>query len=109
MSEARPPFEDEKIYYWGQFVALVVAETLEQARAGAQAVRVEYDAEAPDVRTNLGDGLHRHSAKAVGSAAIPTRLFRLRQSSSTRHIRRRLKPTIPWRCTAPSRCGTATT
>ena len=56
MSEARPPFDDEKIYYWGQFVALVVAETLEQARAGAQAVRVEYDAEAPDVRTNLGDG-----------------------------------------------------
>jgi len=55
-SEARPPFEDEKIYYWGQFIALVVAETLEQAKAGAQAVRVEYDAADPDVRPKLGDG-----------------------------------------------------
>jgi len=38
-SEARPPFEDETIYYWGQYVAAVVAETLEQARAAANAVR----------------------------------------------------------------------
>ena len=58
MSETRPPFDDDKIYYWGQYVALVVAETLEQATAGAQAVRVEYDAEAPDVRTDLGDGIY---------------------------------------------------
>src|SRR6516165_3942294 len=53
ISETRPPFEDDKIYYWGQFVALVVAETLEQARAAANAVRLEYDAETPDVRTDL--------------------------------------------------------
>src|SRR6476661_5923499 len=51
-SEARPPFGDDKIYYWGQYVALVVAETLEQATAAADAVRVEYDADKPDVRTN---------------------------------------------------------
>jgi xanthine dehydrogenase YagR molybdenum-binding subunit len=56
MSETRPPFDDDKVYYWGQFVALVVAETLEQARAGAQAVRIEYEADKADVRTNLGDG-----------------------------------------------------
>jgi xanthine dehydrogenase YagR molybdenum-binding subunit len=56
ISEARPPFADNTIYYWGQFVALVVAETLEQATAGAHAVRVEYEAAAPDVRTNLGAG-----------------------------------------------------
>jgi xanthine dehydrogenase YagR molybdenum-binding subunit len=53
MSEARPPFDDDTIYYWGQFVALVVAETLEQARAAANAVHVEYDTEAPDVRADL--------------------------------------------------------
>jgi xanthine dehydrogenase YagR molybdenum-binding subunit len=53
ISETRPPFEDNNIYYWGQFVALAVAETLEQARAAANAVRVEYDAEAPDMRTDL--------------------------------------------------------
>lgn len=56
ISEARPPFEDDKIYYWGQFVALVVAETLEQANAAAGAVRVEYDAQTPDVRTDLSAG-----------------------------------------------------
>ena len=53
MAETRPPFEDDKIYYWGQYVAAVVAETLEQATAAADAVRVEYEAEAPDVRTDL--------------------------------------------------------
>ena len=56
ISESRPPFHDDKIYYWGQYVAVVVAETLEQARAAAQAVKVEYDAETPDVRTDLGAG-----------------------------------------------------
>ena len=43
ISEARPPFEDDKIYYWGQFVALVIAQTVEQARAAAETIRVEYD------------------------------------------------------------------
>jgi xanthine dehydrogenase YagR molybdenum-binding subunit len=56
MAETRPPFEDDKIYYWGQYVAAVVAETLEQATAAADAVHVEYDAETPDVRTDLGAG-----------------------------------------------------
>ena len=53
MAEPRPPFEDEKIYYWGQYVAAVVAETLEQAKAAAQAIRIEYEAETPDVRSDL--------------------------------------------------------
>jgi xanthine dehydrogenase YagR molybdenum-binding subunit len=53
ISEARPPFSDDKVYYWGQFVAAVVAETLEQAKAAAAAIKVEYDAEAPDVNPDL--------------------------------------------------------
>ncbi len=56
ISESRPPFEDDKIYYWGQYIAVVVAETLEQAKAAANAVKVEYDAETPDVRTDLNAG-----------------------------------------------------
>ena len=60
--------------YWGQFVAAVVAETLEQASAGAQAVRVEYDAEPPDVQPDLGEGF-TGEPKRAGNAAIPTRLF----------------------------------
>ena len=55
ISESRPPFEDETIYYWGQYVAAVVAETVEQARAAAAAVRVEYDAEKPNVSPDLSD------------------------------------------------------
>ncbi len=43
VGEVRPPFEDDKIYYAGQFVALVVAETFEQARAAALGVNVSYD------------------------------------------------------------------
>jgi xanthine dehydrogenase YagR molybdenum-binding subunit len=53
MAESRPPFEDDKIYYWGQYIATVVAETLEQAKAAAQAVRVEYEVDKPDVRKDL--------------------------------------------------------
>ena len=56
MSETRPPFQDDKISYWGQYVALVVAETLEQATEGARAIHAEYEAETPDVRTDLSAG-----------------------------------------------------
>jgi xanthine dehydrogenase YagR molybdenum-binding subunit len=56
ISESRPPFDDDKIDYWGQYVAVVVAETPEEAKAAARAVKVVYDAETPDVRTDLGAG-----------------------------------------------------
>jgi xanthine dehydrogenase YagR molybdenum-binding subunit len=56
MTETRPPLDDNNIYYWGQYVAVVVAETLEQATAAADKVRVEYDVEPPDVRSDLGAG-----------------------------------------------------
>ncbi len=54
-SEARPPFEDERIYHWGQFVALVVGETLEQATAAARAVTVEYETKAASLKPSLSD------------------------------------------------------
>ncbi|GAA2253624.1 xanthine dehydrogenase family protein molybdopterin-binding subunit [Streptomyces indiaensis] len=41
--------QNPRVPHRGWFVALVVAETLEAARAGAAAVRVTYDAEAHDV------------------------------------------------------------
>ncbi|WP_176053387.1 xanthine dehydrogenase family protein molybdopterin-binding subunit [Paraburkholderia caribensis] len=40
--ESRLPFEDGTVYYAGQFVALVVADTFEHAREAAYRVRVEY-------------------------------------------------------------------
>ncbi|MGB6132578.1 MAG: xanthine dehydrogenase family protein molybdopterin-binding subunit [Acidobacteriaceae bacterium] len=47
--EVRPPFEDDQVYYYGQFVALVVANTLEQAQDAASRVQVHYDVSKPAV------------------------------------------------------------
>ena len=53
--ESRPPFEDDIIYYYGQYVALVIAETFEQAQDAASHVRVEYESKASAVRLNTGE------------------------------------------------------
>ncbi|HEY8716463.1 MAG TPA: xanthine dehydrogenase family protein molybdopterin-binding subunit, partial [Candidatus Acidoferrum sp.] len=47
--ESRPPFEDDQVYYYGQFVALVVADTFERAQAAAGRVVVKYDSRTADV------------------------------------------------------------
>src|SRR5947208_1810384 len=51
--ERRPPFEDDVIGYYGQYVALAVADTFEAAKAAADAVRVTYSKEKPNVETHL--------------------------------------------------------
>jgi xanthine dehydrogenase YagR molybdenum-binding subunit len=51
--ERRPPFEDDVVRYYGQYVALAVADTFETARAAADAVRVTYAREKPNVETDL--------------------------------------------------------
>jgi xanthine dehydrogenase YagR molybdenum-binding subunit len=56
MDEHRPAFEDDTIRYYGQFVALAVADTFEQAQAAAHAVHVTYRAETPNVSRDLGLG-----------------------------------------------------
>ncbi len=45
--EERNPLDDNKVYYGGQYVALVIAETLEQARHAASLVRVDCSPEEP--------------------------------------------------------------
>src|SRR5882672_6307303 len=47
--ERRPPFEDDLIRYYGQHIALAVAETFETAKAAADAVRATYSPEKPNV------------------------------------------------------------
>ncbi len=54
-SEVRATFEDEVVRHWGQYVAVVIAETLEQATAAASAVKVEYSEEPANLRTSLDD------------------------------------------------------
>lgn len=47
--ESRPPLSDDTVYYYGQFVALVVADTFERAVDAARHVRVTYDVKTPQV------------------------------------------------------------
>ena len=51
--EGRPPFEDDIVRYYGQYIALAVAETFETAKAAANAVRATYSKETPNVQTHL--------------------------------------------------------
>ena len=53
VDEVRPPLEDDVIRYYGQYVALAVADTLEQAKAAADAVEVTYRKENPNVDADL--------------------------------------------------------
>ena len=51
--ERRPPFVDDIIQYYGQYVALAVANTFETAKAAADAVRVTYSKDKPNVNPDL--------------------------------------------------------
>ncbi len=54
VDEHRPPLDDDVIRYYGQYVALVVADTFEHATAAADAVKVDYrDVKPPHVATEL--------------------------------------------------------
>ena len=53
IDERRTPLEDDVIRYYGQYVAVAVAESLEQAQAAADAVKVTYKEETPDVQAKL--------------------------------------------------------
>jgi xanthine dehydrogenase YagR molybdenum-binding subunit len=53
IDEKRPPLEDDVIRYYGQYVAVVVAQSVEQARAAAESVKVTYNRQKPDVDEKL--------------------------------------------------------
>jgi xanthine dehydrogenase YagR molybdenum-binding subunit len=63
--EGRVVFEDDRVHYWGQYVAIAVAETLEQARYAAELVQVSYAVEDPIVETDA----------ALDSAYLPDEFF----------------------------------
>ena len=64
VDEFRTPFEDDQVSYPGQFVALVVAETFEQARAAAHQVSVDYEVAEPI--TSLTEGLKAQAPQDGG-------------------------------------------
>jgi xanthine dehydrogenase YagR molybdenum-binding subunit len=53
LDETRPPLEDDVIRYYGQYVALAVADTFESASAAADAVKVTYREQKPNVKEHL--------------------------------------------------------
>ncbi len=53
VDERRPPFADDIIRYYGQYIALAVADTFETATAAADAVRATYVKDKPNVETDL--------------------------------------------------------
>ena len=57
--ERRPAFEDDVIRYYGQYIALAVADTFEAAKAAADAVRATYTKEKPNVEARLEPDNHR--------------------------------------------------
>ena len=75
-SETRGPLEDDVVSYWGQYVALAVAETLEQAQAAAAAIHVVYDAKEPNVSAALDDanviGSRTNSKRGNTDSAFPS-------------------------------------
>src|ERR1700704_82085 len=53
LDETRPPLEDDVIRYYGQYIALAVADTFESASAAADAVKVTYREQKPNVNEHL--------------------------------------------------------
>ena len=56
LGEARLPFSDDRVYYSGQYLGIIVADTLERATAAASLVKVDYEEELPVVQN--ADALH---------------------------------------------------
>jgi xanthine dehydrogenase YagR molybdenum-binding subunit len=72
-SEVRSAFEDEIVRHWGQYVAVAVAETLEQAVTAAAAVNVEYDPQPANLRADLDD--YTGKRKSVSKRGDPDAAF----------------------------------
>jgi xanthine dehydrogenase YagR molybdenum-binding subunit len=88
-SEARPPLSDNKIAYWGQYIAVVLAETYEQALAAATMVKVEYAPDPVNVSTKLDDPqsdelpLHTESKRGDVDAAFAAAPVKIDQTYTT--------------------------
>src|SRR5437588_512880 len=83
--ERRPPFEDDVVRYYGQYVTLAVADTFETAKAAADAVRVTYAKDKPNVATDLkaDDKPEVESQRGDADAAFASAAVKLDQTYVT--------------------------
>ncbi|MGB6689972.1 MAG: xanthine dehydrogenase family protein molybdopterin-binding subunit [Terracidiphilus sp.] len=72
-SEVRAAFEDEIVRHWGQHVAVVIAETFEQATAAAATVKADYEPQPADLHESL-DGFDG-KPKSVSKRGNPDSAF----------------------------------
>ncbi|HTZ53978.1 MAG TPA: xanthine dehydrogenase family protein molybdopterin-binding subunit [Candidatus Acidoferrum sp.] len=70
--ETRAPLTDDRIAYYGQYVALVVARTLESAAEGAANLRITY---APDVAVTTPITVAQGERKVVSQRGDPDKAF----------------------------------
>ncbi len=93
-NEERVPFADNEVHYAGQYVALVVAQTIEQARHAARLVRVSYAPEQPLLEMEEAEHRARKPSKNhdenvqlktgnVDAAFADSSLTRIEQTYST--------------------------
>ena len=68
VEEKRAPLEDDEVSYYGQYIAVVVAETMEQAQAVADAVSVTYAATEHNVEATLADAAQVNVDSERGAA-----------------------------------------
>ncbi len=105
-SEVRSAFEDDVVRHWGQHVAVVIAETLEQATAGAAAVQVEYEPRPANLRVSLDD--YKGERKSASKRGDPDTAFASAPVKIDEEpISRRSKRTIRSSCTHRLLCGRA--
>ena len=62
----RVPLQSPTIYYSGQYIAVIVADTLEKARQAARLLRVEYDEQPPAADINRERGKARPPRQVSG-------------------------------------------
>src|SRR5947207_6050759 len=69
-NEERVPFSDDEIHYAGQYVALVVAKTIEEARYAASLVRVRYAPEEPFLTMEAAEDSATKPKESFGDVQI---------------------------------------
>lgn len=97
LGEYLPPLQGNEVMYYGQFVAVVVAETYEQARSAAYKLKIQYAKEkgANDLRTELpksarpdkfmGEDAQLNAGKAAAPLAASAQQIENTYSTPTEH------------------------
>lgn len=83
--EKRPPLEDATVRYYGQYIAVVLADTFEQATAAAAALRIDYRTDPHDARKHLETDAtpKTDSARGDPDAAYAAAAVRIDQTYTT--------------------------